>query len=88
MNDIFRKLPDDLQRTILAPGRRSQTVAPGAIVRRFTVALLSYDGRFKYRKGHWIERFAEPSGTSGSNLDRSKIGLERSGIVGVPKENP
>jgi hypothetical protein len=31
-------------------------------------------------------RFAEPSGTSGSNLDRSKIGLERSGVVGVSKE--
>jgi hypothetical protein len=31
--DIFRKLPDDLQRTIL-----------------------SYDGRFKYRNGQWIDQ--------------------------------
>ena len=30
--------------------------------------------------------FAEPSGTFGSNLDRSLIGLERSGLVGAPKE--
>ena len=43
----------------------------------------------KYVNSATNGRFAEPSGTSGSNLDRSKIGLEHSGIVGVPKElNP
>ena len=56
------------------------TIVPGA-----TVSDLRH-GAKTVEQGTVGGRFAEPSGTSGSNLDRSKIGLERSGIVGVPKE--
>ena len=95
-NDLRTIMRDEAERSVI-PTRCSghfPEIAPsgtrGSFLRKMTRTTCRYpnvvmdDISETFLHSATNGRFAEPSGTSGSNLDRSKIGLERSGIVGVP----